>query len=99
MASDVPDPAAAGSDAQMLQSARRRAGTPGVILAGAMLGLRDVLEGKPKEDVAVVVASPTEPTDIDNDGIAVTAGDVTMHAPALPHHERTVIPRHRRRRG
>jgi hypothetical protein len=65
-------------------AARRRYGVVGAALAGAMIALRDVFE-KPKDDQAVVVDAPSDPKDMDDDGITVPLADGTAaHSPARP---------------
>ncbi len=49
-------------------------GLAAAALAGAMLGLREVLD-PPRDDVAVVVEASGEPGDIDADGITVPTMD------------------------
>ena len=71
----------------MIEAGRRKGGVFGAAAAGAMLGLRDVYEGPPKEDTIVEVSeSPGEPGDIDTDGIEVSVGGVDVWAP--PPHRR-----------
>ena len=66
----------------MIEAGRRKGGVFGAAAAGAMIGLRDVYEGPPKEDTIVEVAeSPGEPGDIDIDGIEVSVGGVDVWAP------------------
>lgn len=66
-------------------AARRRHGAAGAIVAAGMLGLEQVLGRKPKQEAPVVVAAPTDPIDVDRDGIAVVVDDeVSIVAPALP---------------
>lgn len=68
-----------------IEAGRRKGGVLGAAAAGAMLGLRDIYEGPPKEDEIVMVSeSPGEPGDIDTDGIEVTVGDVDVWAPPPP---------------
>jgi ferric-dicitrate binding protein FerR (iron transport regulator) len=69
---------------EMRRRARQRGGLAGAVVMGAMLGIRDVLEGPPKDPVAVVVDAPGEPGDIDADGLSVILDEVTVAAPALP---------------
>lgn len=65
-----------------IEAGRRKGGILGAAAAGAMLGLRDIYEGPPKDDEIVAVAeSPGEPGDIDTDGIEVSVGDVDVWAP------------------
>jgi len=73
----------AGGD--LVETARRRHGTAGAIVAAGMLGIEQVLGRKPKEEAPIVVAAPTDPLDVDRDGIAVVIDDeVALVAPALP---------------
>ena len=67
-------------------TARRHYGVGGAMLAGGMLGLEKALEMRPaKEEAPIVVASPTEPIDIDLDGIDVPVDDETsVYAPPQP---------------
>ncbi|MCE9622549.1 MAG: hypothetical protein K8R99_09415 [Actinomycetia bacterium] len=73
-------------------TARRHYGVGGAMLAGGMLGLEKALELRPaKEDAPIIVASPTDPIDIDDDGIDVDIDDETWaYAPpqprSKPHH-------------
>jgi hypothetical protein len=62
------------------------------------MGMREVLEGPPKESAPVVVASSSEPTDIDNEGLSVDMGEVEVASPALPIIDTTVKKRRRRPR-
>jgi hypothetical protein len=48
---------------------RGRGGVSGSVLAAAMLGLRDALEGKPKEDIVIQVDADGDPPDIDISGL------------------------------
>ncbi len=67
---------------EVVRNARKRYGVAGAMLAGAMVALRDLLE-KPKDDQAVVVDAPSEPTDMDHDGITVpVAPGLCAHSPA-----------------
>ncbi len=69
----------------MIEAGRRKGGVFGAAAAGAMIGLRDIYEGPPKEDTVVeVVESPDEPGDIDTDGIEVSVGGVDVWAPPPP---------------
>ena len=69
-------------------TARRRHGTAGAVLAAGLFGVDVALGRKPREDIPVVVAAPTEPTDIDTDGIRVDVDESTsVVAPALPRSE------------
>jgi hypothetical protein len=85
--------------AAVIRRARSKAGGGGAILAGAMLGLRDVLSGPKKEQIAVVVDAPTEPIDLDEHGIQVDIDDTRVSAPALPPLPEAVLKPKRRKRG
>ena len=56
------------------------------MLAGGMLGLEKALELRPvRQEAPIVVASPSEPVDIDDDGIDVDIDDETwVYAPPQP---------------
>jgi hypothetical protein len=83
----------------MMRRARSKGGGGGAILAGAMIGLRDALEGPKKDQIAIVVDAPTEPIDLDEHGISVNIEDTQLSAPALPPlPERMSKPRRRRSR-
>jgi hypothetical protein len=71
-------------DAELVRRGRERHGIAGAALAGMMVALRDVIEGKPKPDAPIVEESPDEPTDVDRDGINVKLGDAAYVAPPLP---------------
>lgn len=50
-----------------------------------MFGLDQALGRKVKQEAPIVVSAPTEPVDIDSEGIEVVIDDVTsLVAPALP---------------
>jgi hypothetical protein len=99
--SDDPEPLLGAPEeaSQIARRVRQRSGIGAGALAAALMGMRDVLEGPPKLSAPVVVASPTEPTDIDTDGMHVDMGEVAVASPALPPTEATVKkPRRRSRR-
>ena len=74
--------AAAARRLSMIEAGRRKGGVLGAVAAGAMLGLRDVYEGPPKEDDIVIVSeAPGDPEDIDVDGITGRVDDVDFWAP------------------
>jgi hypothetical protein len=86
----------------MIDRGRQIGGVAGAALAGAMIAIRDVYEGPPKDQGSVVVDAPTEPEDIDGDGIELAAHDVggehDLAAPALPRRAPIVGRRTSRRR-
>ncbi len=80
--------AAASRRLAMIEAGRRQGGVLGAVAAGAMLGLRDVYEGPPKDDDIVIVSeAPGDPEDIDVDGITGRVADVDFWAPP-PHDPR-----------
>ena len=71
-----------------IATARRRHGTAGAVLAAGLFGIDIALGRKPREDIPVVVASSSEPTDIDTEGIRLDVDEqTTVVAPALPRSE------------
>lgn len=67
---------------EIVDTARRRHGGMGAILAAGMLGLDQVLGRKPREEAPVVVDANSDPIDIDTDGITVALDDdLAVHAP------------------
>jgi hypothetical protein len=72
----------------MIAAGRRKGGVLGAVAAGAMIGLRDIYEGPPKQDDIVIVSeAPGEPEDIDVDGITGRVADIDFWAPP-PHDPR-----------
>jgi hypothetical protein len=73
---------AAAQRLSMIAAGRRKGGVLGAAAAGAMIGLRDVYEGPPKQDdIVIEIESSGDPTDIDVDGISGTVADVDFWAP------------------
>jgi hypothetical protein len=73
---------AAAQRLSMIAAGRRKGGVLGAAAAGAMIGLRDVYEGPPKQDdIVIEIESSGDPTDIDVDGISGTVADVDYWAP------------------
>jgi hypothetical protein len=60
----------------MIAEGRRKAGVAGAMMAGAMIALRDVIEGPKKDDGQVVVDAPSDPVDLDDDGVTLEAEEV-----------------------
>ena len=89
-------------DRSMVAHGRRIGGAPGAMMAGAMIAIRDIYEGPPKDEGSVVVDSPTEPEDVDRDGVALAAdevgGDHDLAVPAQPRRAPIVARRTSRRR-
>ena len=85
---------------EIIANARRRHGAAGAMLAAGMLAIDDAMGLRPKKDEApIIVASPTEPTDIDTDGIEVPVDEQTsVYSPPQPLVPPITAPRARRRR-
>ena len=62
-------------------------------MAGAMFAIDEALGRKVKQEAPIVVAAPTEPLDIDFDGIDVPVDDQTsVYAPPQPRSKPHVKP-------
>jgi hypothetical protein len=81
---DVAAERAAELHISSIEAGRRKAGTAGAVMAGAMLALRDIYEGPPKEILPFEVEASGEPHDIDRDGLGLTVDGIAVSAPALP---------------
>jgi hypothetical protein len=85
----------------MIEEGRRKAGVAGAMMAGAMIAIRDIYEGPPKDEGAVVVDSPSEPVDLDEDGVMLGPEEVggvqDINVPAQPRRA-PVVRRNSRRR-
>lgn len=73
-------------DSTPVETARRRHGAAGAMLAAGMLGIDEAMGlRKPKQEAPVVIAAATEPVDIDEDGIDVAVDETTsVYAPPQP---------------
>jgi hypothetical protein len=60
----------------MRERGRQIGGVPGAIVAGLMVALRDIYEAPKRDNGHVVVDAPSEPHDVDRDGLALTASDI-----------------------
>lgn len=69
--------------AAALAAGRRKGGAAGAAMAGAMLAMRDIVEGPKKDDAPVTVEASGDPHDLDKDGFGMTVGAVDVEAPAL----------------
>ena len=63
-------------DRSSIEQGRRIGGLPGAMMAGALLALRDIYESPKRDDGQVVVDAPSEPHDVDRDGVQLAAEDV-----------------------
>jgi hypothetical protein len=89
-------------DRSSIEQGRRVAGLPGAMMAGAMIALRDIYEGPKRDDGVVTVDAPSEPHDVDRDGLELRAdevgGDDDVAIPAQPRLQPVVSARRRPRR-
>ncbi len=53
----------------------RRAGRGGQLIGAAMLGLGEILQPRPKEEIPIEIANPGEPPNIDKNGLDEAFGD------------------------
>jgi len=60
----------------MIAHGRRIGGVAGAALAGAMIAVRDVYEGAKRDQGQVVVDAPSEPHDVDRDGVELSAEEI-----------------------
>jgi len=72
----------------MVAEGRRKAGAVGAMMAGAMIAIRDIYEGPKKDEGVAVVESPTDPVDLDEDGVRLEGDEVgsarDIDVPAQP---------------
>lgn len=95
---DEPEPqplVPADPEAQMIQRARQRYGSVGVLVAGGMLGIDKILGRRVKEEAPVVWEASGEPGDIDSHGIVVPLDDNTEAVSKPTRAKRTVRKRRR----
>jgi hypothetical protein len=89
-------------DRSMVAHGRRIGGLPGAMAAGALIAMRDIFEGPKRDEGSVVVDSPSEPHDVDRDGVALSADDIggvqDIEVAALPRREPVVGTRRASRR-
>jgi hypothetical protein len=87
----------AARDRATIEAGRRKGGAAGAVLAGAMVAMRDLLEGPPKEEIPIEVEASSQPHDVDKDGVAVQVGEVDVASPPLE--RKDPLPRPKRRRS
>ena len=95
-----PEPFDAGGDmSTRIAHAKRRHGTAGAALAAGMLGVDQIVNGrKPREEAPIVIASNSDPLDIDTDGISLSLADADVAVPPLPRTEPKTAPTSGKRR-
>jgi hypothetical protein len=89
---------AADARSSAIAAGRRKGGAAGAAMAGAMLAMRDLLEGPPKEELPFEIEASGQPHDLDRDGVDVTVGETAVSAPPLARRDPLPAPRARRRR-
>lgn len=72
----IRDAAIAERNRSMRERGRQIGGTPGAVMAGMMIALRDIYESPKRDNGSVVVDSPSEPHDVDRDGVELTADEI-----------------------
>ena len=72
----IRDAAIAERNRSMRDRGRQIGGTPGALVAGMMIALRDIYEAPKRDNGSVVVDSPSEPHDVDRDGLDLEAAEV-----------------------
>lgn len=67
------------------KSTMKRAGRGGQMIGAAMIGLAEILEPKPKQEIPIEIVTPGEPPNIDTDGLddAVAGTTSRMKGPPL----------------
>jgi hypothetical protein len=95
--------AQADRDHSSIEQGRRIGGLPGAMIAGAMIAIRDIYEGPKRDDGQVVVDAPSEPHDVDRDGVTLPADEIgsadDVAVPAQPRLAPIVSRRRSRRRA
>lgn len=86
----------ADARAAAIAAGRRKGGAAGAAMAGAMLAMRDIVEGPKKDDAPVTVEASGDPHDLERDGFGLSIGDVEVAAPPLER-KPPVVGRRRRR--
>lgn len=89
-------------DRSSVEQGRRIGGLPGAMMAGAMIALRDIYEGPKRDDGVVTVDAPSEPHDVDRDGVELGAEEIggsdDVEVPAQPRRPPVISARRRSRR-
>jgi hypothetical protein len=89
-------------DRSSIEQGRRIGGLPGAMVAGAMIALRDIYESPKRDDGQVVVDAPSEPHDVDRDGLRLAADEIgggdDVAVTAQPRRQPVVAARRRSRR-
>lgn len=82
----------------IIASARRRAGTAGAVAAAIGVAIQRVLEPQKRHEAAEIQVLPSEPEDLDADGIELTVDDIGgLHDVGVPPMPRRPVVEGRRR--
>lgn len=77
----VAEEEAAARRMSAIEAGRRKGGVAGAAMAGAMLAISEIVEGPRRDEIVAVSESPTDPDDIDVDGISVSLDGREFWAP------------------
>jgi hypothetical protein len=69
--------------ASAIAAGRRKGGAAGAAMAGAMLAMRDIVDGPKKDDAPVTVEASGDPHDLERDGFGLSVGGVDVSTPPL----------------
>lgn len=83
VASIIAEEAEAARRKSVIEAGHRRAGVTGAAMAGMMLAISDVYEPKRREEIPIVAEAPSDPGDIDVDGIDVEVDGLQLWTPPL----------------
>ena len=93
------DAAIAERNRSMRERGRQIGGTPGAVMAGMMIALRDIYESPKRDNGSVVVDSPSEPHDVDRDGLELRCAPTSAATPTSRSPRRRVALRSSPARG
>lgn len=81
VASIIAEEAEAARRKAMIEAGRRRAGVTGAAMAGIMLVISDIYEAPKRDEVVAVADAPSDPVDIETDGIAMDIDGIDLWTP------------------
>ncbi len=65
------------------ESGRRKGGVMGAAIAGAMIAVQEIYEGRLFEEIAIVAEADGEPHDLDTDGVRLSIEHNHISAPPI----------------
>lgn len=83
VASIIAEEAEAARRKAAIEAGRRRAGPAGAAMAGIMLAISDIYEPRRRDEIVAVAEAPSDPVDIDADGIALSVDELDVWAPPV----------------